>query len=617
MITLRQVTLSRGTKILLQEASANLHQKQKIGLVGRNGCGKTSLFGLITGKLSTDQGEFQINDHLRISHLSQQLPDSQDAAIDFVLAGDEAYMHLQKKLANAERLGDDETVLACYDELTQTHGYSKPALAASIMAGLGFSSDEQKLPVNHFSGGWRMRLSLARCLMKPADLLLLDEPTNHLDMEAIFWLERWLKQSPCTIILISHDRDFLDAICSHILHIEQQQLTLYPGNYSQFERTRAERLILQQATYQKQQDKIAHLMSFVNRFKAKASKAKQAQSRMKAIERMELVAQAQTDSPFSFEFYPCPKAGRPLLRCEKVNAGYEAGQAIIKNINLTINPGDRFALLGPNGEGKSTLIKTLTGTLSPLEGELYRSSNLAVGYFAQHQLEELDHQLSPIETIQALSPEAKEQSIRDYLGGFDFIGDMATGSIKHFSGGEKARLALAKLVWQKPNILLLDEPTNHLDLAMRAAIEIALQSYEGALILISHDRHLLKSTVDQFYLIYNKKIEAFNGDLDDYYEWLQNKDQPKNEKQTTSSSNTAYKEKKTLQNRLKKLEQLIEQAQKRCHQLEITLADTELYEASRQNELNQLIQEREHHQKQLAEAESEWLEIMTSLEMMD
>lgn len=616
MITLRQVTLSRGTKILLNNASVNLHLKQKIGLVGRNGCGKTTLFGLITGKLSTDLGDFQMTEHLRISHLSQQLPDSHEPAINFVLAGDENYTDLLKALSKAEQEGDDETVLACHEELAHSQGYSKPAQAASIMAGLGFSREEQELPVNHFSGGWRMRLSLARCLMKPADLLLLDEPTNHLDMEAIFWLERWLKQSPCSILLISHDRDFLDAICSHILHIEHQNLTLYPGHYSQFEKTRAERMALQQTVYQKQQEKIAHLMSFVNRFKAKASKARQAQSRMKAIEKMELVAQAQSDSPFSFEFYPCPKAGRPLLRCEKVNAGYEGAHPIIKNINLTINPGDRLALLGPNGEGKSTLIKTLTGSIQALEGEIYRSNNLAVGYYAQHQLEELDNQLSPVETIQALSPEAKEQSIRDYLGGFDFTGDMAKGSIQHFSGGEKARLALAKLVWQKPNILLLDEPTNHLDLAMRAAIEIALQSYEGALILISHDRHMLKSTVDNFFLVYNKTIDVFDGDLDDYYQWLQNKETLKKESHAAPASNNSYKEKKALQNRLKKIEQGLEKTQEDNNRLEAALADTRLYEASGQNQLDRLIKEREHLQKQLAEAESEWLEVMAVLETM-
>ncbi len=614
MISLREMTLTRGNKVLLDKASVSLHEKQKIGLVGRNGCGKSSLFGLLSGKLQPDHGDCQMNEQLRISHLSQQLPDSDTQALEFVLAGDDDYIRLKAQLTQAEETGDDATVLAIHEQLTQTGGYSKPAQAATIMAGLGFGSKEQLLPVNHFSGGWRMRLSLARCLMKPADLLLLDEPTNHLDMEAIFWLERWLKQVPCSIILISHDREFLDAFVSHILHIEHQGIALYTGNYSRFEQTRAEKLALVQASFEKQQNKIAHLMSFVNRFKAKASKAKQAQSRVKAIEKMELVAQAQADSPFSFEFYPCPRAGRPLLNCDKVNAGYSDYQIILKHINLALNPGDRIALLGPNGEGKSTLIKTLTGAVEPLSGTIERSANLAVGYYAQHQLEELDNRLSPLETIQALSPDAKEQTIRDYLGGFDFMGDMATHSIKNFSGGEKARLALAKLVWQKPNLLLLDEPTNHLDLSMRSAIEIALQSYEGALILISHDRHMLKSTVDDFYLVYGQRLTPFDGCLDDYYQWLQTKDSSKQKTNSDSKPIKPYKEKKALQNRLKKLEQMIEDSQSRLKILEHSLADTVLYEADRQAELDKLIIDREAAHNKLIETECEWMDVMTSLE---
>lgn len=611
MITLRQVTLSRGNKLLLDKASVSLHEKQKIGLIGQNGCGKSSLFNLILGQLTADQGECQLNAQLRISHLSQQLPDSDETALDFVLAGDEDYLRLQQRLQQAEKNGDDRAVLACHEELAQSAGYSKPAQAATIMAGLGFRHEAQSLPVNHFSGGWRMRLSLSRCLMKPADLLLLDEPTNHLDMEAIFWLERWLRQSPCSLILISHDREFLDACVSHILHIEQQKTLLYSGNYTRFEHIRAEQLALQQAQYEKQQSKIKHMMSFVNRFKAKASKAKQAQSRIKAITKMEQVAQAQLDSPFSFEFFPCPKAGKPLIHCEKINAGYASGNSVLKNVNLSLNPGDRIALLGPNGEGKSTLIKTLTGSLPPQSGLIHRSTHLSIGYYAQHQLEELDCRLSPLETIQALSPEAKEQSIRDYLGGFNFIGNMATHSIQHFSGGEKARLALAKLVWQQPNLLLLDEPSNHLDLAMRSALEIALQSYEGALILISHDRHLLRTSVDDFYLVYQHKLQAFKGDLDDYYQWLQSKNaQHLAQQQQANPPSTEYKQKKTRQNRLKKLEQCIDDYQARLDKLEAELADNRLYAEHRQAELKRLLAERENLQNQLNQAESEWFALL-------
>ncbi|CDZ77092.1 putative ABC transporter ATP-binding protein YheS [Legionella massiliensis] len=614
MLTLNQITLSRGNKILLDKASVALHEKQKVGLVGHNGCGKSSLFSLIMGGITPDTGECLLNPQLRISHLAQQLPDSDELALDFVLAGDEEYIGLQQKLSQAESQGAHEEVLHCHELLAQTAGYSKPAKAAAIMAGLGFSAEQQQRRVNSFSGGWRMRLSLARCLMKPADLILLDEPTNHLDMEAIFWLEKWLKQSPSSILLISHDREFLDAFVTHILHIEQQTMNLYTGNYSRFEQTRAQQLALQQQLYEKQQQKISHLMTYVNRFKAKASKAKQAQSRLNAIAKMDILAQAQVDSPFSFDFYPCDRAGSPLLRAEQVFAGYEENHPILKKMNLLLNPGDRVALLGPNGEGKSTLIKTLTGSLKPLSGSIYRSPNLHIGYYAQHQLDELDSRLSPVETIQAMSPEAREQSIRDYLGGFNFIGDMAMKPIHHFSGGEKARLALAKLVWQKPNLLLLDEPTNHLDLGMRAAIELALQSYEGALILISHDRHLLRTAVDDFYLVYQKQVQPFKGDLDDYYQWLQNKDSAKENNQSTTSN--AYKEKKTLQNRLKKLEQTVDQHHQRLSQLEITLADLTLYEEGQKSKLQKLLDEQKRLQNELAQAEEEWLEVVSSLELL-
>ncbi len=615
MLTLRQITLSRGKKILLDQASVNLYEKQKIGLVGHNGCGKTSLFNLLLGQLTADSGEFLINPHLRISHLSQQLPDSDERALDFVLAGDEEFQRLQQRLSDAEKSHNDAEVIACHELLAQTAGYSKPAKAATILAGLGFKSTDVEAAVNSFSGGWRMRLSLARCLMKPADLLLLDEPTNHLDMEAIFWLEKWLKQSVNTVIMISHDREFLDAFVSHILHIDQQNMVLYGGNYSVFEQTRAQKMALQQAVYEKQQQKINHLMTYVQRFRAKASKAAQAQSRLNAIAKMEVVAQAQVDSPFSFEFFSCPRAGKPLIRCDHVSAGYQADNPVLKKINLILNPGDRIALLGPNGEGKSTLIKTLTGQLAPLAGTIQRSTHLKIGYYAQHQLEQLDCNLSPVETIQLLTPDAKEQTIRDFLGGFNFIGDMATHTIEHFSGGEKARLALAKLVWLKPNLLLLDEPTNHLDLGMRAAIEIALQSYEGALILISHDRHLLRTTVDDFYLVFQKQVQVFKGDLDDYYQWLQAKEPSKESKELATGN--AYREKRSLQNRLKKLEQMAEQFQQQITKLETDLADEALYQDSQKNKLQTLIAQREQAQKQLGITEEEWLDVVDALDVLD
>ncbi|MCE3044308.1 ABC-F family ATP-binding cassette domain-containing protein [Legionella sp. 16cNR16C] len=613
MLSLRQISLSRGNKVLIEDSSISLFEKQKVGFIGHNGCGKSTLFALILGQLQADQGDCIISNNLRISHLSQQLPDTDEPALQFVLSGDVDYMNLLEKLQRAEQEDNHEEVLSCHETLTQTGGYSKPALAASIMNGLGFSAEEQSKPVNSFSGGWRMRLSLARCLMKPADLLLLDEPTNHLDMEAIFWLERWLKQTPGSILLISHDREFLDALSTHILHIEQRKMTLYTGNYSSFEKTRAMQLSLLQQMYEKQQQKINHMMDFVNRFKAKATKAKQAQSRLNAISKMEVIAQAHADSPFSFNFLPSPRAGNPLIHCEQVTAGYDINQPILKKFNLILNPGDRIALIGPNGQGKSTLIKTLTGTIAPLSGQINRSAHLKIGYYAQHQLEDLDIRLSPLETIQQLSPEVREQAIRDYLGGFNFIGDMATNPITHFSGGEKARLALAKLVWQKPNLLLLDEPTNHLDLGMRTAIEIALQSYEGALILISHDRHLLKTTVNDFYLVYQQKLRVFQGDLEDYHNWLLNPE-PLKSNAADNSGNNQYRERKSLQNRLKKLEQYIDDYHEQMKALELELGDSSLYDATQQEKLQQLLKKQEKASKELKKAEEEWLEISELLE---
>ncbi len=621
MLTLRQITLARGTKCLLNNASVALHEKQKIGLIGHNGCGKTSLFSLILGKVLAEAGECLLNPQLRISHLSQQLPNTDDQALTFVLSGDHDYAILQARLQQAELEGDDAEIFLCHERLEQTGGYGKPAKAATIMAGLGFDTKEQQRPLNSFSGGWRMRLSLARCLMKPADLLLLDEPTNHLDMEAIFWLEKWLKQTASSIMVISHDREFLDAFVSHILHVDQQNLTLYTGNYSAFEKIRAQQLALQQAMYEKQQQKISHLMSYVNRFRAKATKAKQAQSRLKLIEKMDLVAQAQIDSPFSFNFYPCSRVSNPLIHCNKVQAGYES-TIILKKLNFILNTGDRIALLGPNGEGKSTLIKTLIGDLPTLAGRLTRAENLQIGYYAQHQSEELDLTLSPVETIKALTPEAREQTIRDYLGNFNFTGDMATYPIHHFSGGEKARLALAKLVWLKPNLLLLDEPTNHLDLGMRAAIEIALQSYEGALILISHDRHLLRTTVDDFYLVYGQEVQPFKGDLEDYHQWLQSREiQPPTailpSAASSSSSTDQYREKKSLQNRIKKLEQSLKHSQQQLTILNEQLSDLSLYDSSQESKLKTLHSQQKNLQDGVMQMEEEWLELVSNLEQLN
>ncbi|WP_367606400.1 ABC-F family ATP-binding cassette domain-containing protein [Legionella sp. W05-934-2] len=617
MLNLTNLTLMQGNKILIKKSSISLFEKQKVGLVGKNGSGKSSLFSLILGQLHPEEGECLLNNNLRISHLAQHVPDSEEPAIDYVLGGDVDYQALMHELKEAEHLGDADKMVACHNRLSETDGYAKPAQAAAILAGLGVANERQTEAVKAFSGGWRMRLNLARCLMKPAELMLLDEPTNHLDLEAIYWLEKWLKQSPATIIIISHDRDFLDAFTSHTLHIEHQQLTLYSGNYSQFELIRAEKLALQQATYEKQQAKVAHLMSFVDRFRYKASKAKQAQSRLKAIERINLIAQAQVDSNFSFQFYPCDRVSSPMLQSEELDAGYQKGEPVLQKVNLTINPGDRIALLGPNGMGKSTLIKTLTQRIAPLAGQIHRAKHLNIAYYAQHQLEELDVHQSPMAQIQALSPEVSEQEIRNFLGGFGFQGDNALTTIEHFSGGEKARLALAKLVWQKPNLLLLDEPTNHLDLDMRAAVTLALQSFEGAMILISHDRHLLRNSVDQFYLIYNNRVSAFDGDLDDYYQWLSQLQTSLNSTTKKADSSQLFKQKKQLTNRVDKLERQITELQQEHLTIENDLSDLTLYEAGNAHKLSSLQDKAHLIKSQLSQMEQDWLEAIENLEALN
>jgi ATP-binding cassette subfamily F protein 3 len=616
MLTFSHIGLQRGHKVLFHDASVSLFNKQKVGIVGKNGCGKSSLFALITGKLHVDSGEVLLQNQLKVSSLLQELPDTSQSAVDYVLEGDEEYTYWQSKLVKAIEEHDDQGIMYANEQLLHNDAYTKPSLAASILAGLGFSQEQQSKTVESFSGGWQMRLSLARCLMKPADLYLLDEPTNHLDLEAILWLEKWIVQLPAAVLLISHDREFLDNVVEKTLHIEQQNMKLYSGNYSYFEQARAQQLLLQQSMYEKQQRHIKHMMSFVERFKAKATKAKQAQSRMKAIDRLEIIAQAHLDSEFQFEFFPVKSLGNPLIKVDHLDIGYSTGAAILKNCHFILHTQDRIGLLGPNGQGKSTFIKTLTGELPPLSGELVANSQLRVGYYAQHQLDQLDLSLSPLETIQQLDLSAREQEIRNFLGGFNFCGDMATGSIKHFSGGEKARLALAKMVWQKPDILLLDEPTNHLDLDIRASIEMALQSYEGAVILISHDRHLLKTTVNDFYLICDGQMKPFAGDLDDYYQWLLNFSSKSNDIKAASSATKSidYKETRLLQNRLKKLETDIEKVSSEIAKIETELCSETIYEDSQKSKLQQLQQQQQICQSRLQDMENEWLQVMSRLE---
>lgn len=614
MLSFQQISFARGNKVLFENASTVLFQKQKVGLVGKNGCGKSTLFSIIQGHLHVDTGEVQLHPNIQISVLQQELPHGEESILDYVLAGDEEYIHWKLQLESALLTNNSELVSKCHEQLEQMNAYSKPALAASILSGLGFSYEQQQLSVNSFSGGWRMRLSLARCLLKPADLYLLDEPTNHLDLEAIFWLEQWLKDLSATVLLISHDREFLDAVVDKILHVEHAQMKIYSGNYTNFENVRAQQLLQHQAQYESQQRHIQHMMSFVNRFKAKASKSKQAQSRLKAIERLELVAQAHVDSGFNFEFYPTEDAGVPLLKCVGLTVGYEYSNPIIQQVFFELNPKDRIALLGLNGQGKSSFIKTLVGEVSPLSGELFIHPKIKIGYFAQHQMDDLDNTLSPLQTILKLTPHAKELDVRKFLGGFNFHGDEVGACIKDMSGGEKARLALAKLVWMKPNLLLLDEPTNHLDIEMKTAIELALQSFDGAVVLISHDRHLIKTTVEQFYLIHEKKLSEFIGDIDDYKNWLNNLPRSSVVEKSTNQNAVDHKELKTIKNRIKKLEQLMDEVQLKIKNINHQLCSEELYDSSRKADLFILQEQLQEMKKKAADIEDEWVELMEKID---
>ncbi|WP_153115001.1 ATP-binding cassette domain-containing protein [Rhodocyclus tenuis] len=535
MISLRRLTFARAGEPLVADASLQIGPGWKIGLTGANGCGKSSFLALFTGGLHAEAGDLDWPASWRIAHVAQDTPALPDPALDFVLSGDSELAAIEAELALAEAAGAGEDVGeiigALHARLADIGGYAARARAAELLHGLGFSDADFARPVAEFSGGWRVRLNLARALMRRADLLLLDEPTNHLDLDAVLWLEAWLRAYPGTLLMISHDRDFLDATVSHILHIEQTTMALSTGGYSAFERQRAARLALQQSTYEKQQREIAHLHAFVERFRAKATKARQAQSRIKALARMEEVAAAHVDTPFSFRFRESVAAPDPLLTLRHADAGYP-GRRILANVELTLRPGERIALLGRNGAGKSTLIRLLAGELAPLPpteerqpaGERRDGKGLSIGYFAQHQLEALRAdesaltQLARVDAAQGGS--TREQELRDYLGSFDFRGDMATLPCGRFSGGEKSRLALALLIWCRPNLLLLDEPTNHLDLEMREALNLALQEYEGGVVLVSHDRHLLRTTADRLLLVADGGVTPFDGDLDDYADWL-------------------------------------------------------------------------------------------------
>lgn len=626
MIQLQQVELRRGIQCLFKDADLTVFPGQKVGIVGANGCGKSSLFALLQGKISADAGNLSIPSSWDIATVAQETPAAECSAMDYVLQGDEQLFPLLLKVRTDCSQSD---LAAIHLQIEALDGYRAEAKAGVLLDGLGFSGEMQQKAVKSFSGGWRMRLNLARALMQRADLLLLDEPTNHLDLDAVLWLEKYLTNYQGTLLLISHDRDFLDAVTDNIVHIERQTLTLYKGNYSQFERQRAEQLAQQQANYDKQQLQVAHLQKFIDRFKAQATKARQAQSRIKALERMTLFAPAHVDSPFSFSFREPKSLPNPLLKMDNVQAGY-ADNVILSQIKFQLLPGSRIGLLGRNGAGKSTLIKLLSGDMQPQSGDIWFANGVSLGYFAQHQLETLRPQDSPLQHLIRLDPLVPEQKLRDYLGGFGFYGDKALEACAPFSGGEKARLVLALIVYQRPNLLLLDEPTNHLDLDMREAIVMALQEFTGATVIVSHDRHLLSSCTDEFYLVANGKVAPFDGDLTDYYQWLQQdakQSQANVTAATPASSNQVRKDQKRLEadlrNLLRPIKKQLDKLELRQQQLETTLSELEqqlgqsdIYNAERKTDLNALLSQQAKASRELSEVETAWFEAQEQLEQV-
>ncbi|WP_369582096.1 ATP-binding cassette domain-containing protein [Kingella oralis] len=630
MIEIKNLTLQRGSKILLDNATATINPRQRIGLIGKNGTGKSSLFALIKGEIGQDKGDLLLPKTWKLAAVAQETPALDTTALDYVLQGDAELQHFQAALAAAEAADDGMKQAEWHAKLDEIDAYSAPARAAKLLSGLGFSQDEHAKPVKAFSGGWRMRLNLAQALMCRADLLLLDEPTNHLDLETVLWLENHLASLPCTQIIISHDRDFLNATTTQTLELAKQKLTLYGGGYDFYLKERAQRLANQQAAFAKQQAKIQHLQSFINRFKAKATKATQAQSRVKALEKMEKIAPAQLDNEFLFEFAAPEHLPNPLLKMEHADLGYGA-ETVLKNISLSLENGARFGLLGVNGSGKSTFIKALSGSLKPQNGQILRSDKLNIGYFAQHQLDTLRSDQSPMWHIQKLSPEAREQEIRNFLGGFLFTGEMATAPIAPFSGGEKARLALAMLVWQKPNLLLLDEPTNHLDLDMRHALTLALQSFEGALILVSHDRSLIEATTDQFLLIDQGSLKTFDGDLNDYRAWRLAQENataaPAQSSQSQSRKDTKRQEAQMRQERARRtkpVQQKIAQAEKEIaalttaqQQCEAILSQESIYQPENKAKLQETLAKVNEIKVKLTKFEEDWLQWQEDLETIN
>ena len=630
MIEIKNLTLQRGLKVLLDQAALSLAPGRRVGLIGKNGSGKSSLFALLKGEITADKGDVSIPKHWKTAAVAQETPALDISALDYVLQGDGELQLFQTALHEAEAKNDGMKQAEYHAKLEEIDAYSAPARAAKLLSGLGFSQEEHGRPVKSFSGGWRMRLNLAQALMCRADLLLLDEPTNHLDLETVLWLENHLSCLPCTQIIISHDRDFLNATTTQTVELSDQKLTLYGGNYDFYQAERARRLAQQQAAYLKQQAQIKHLQSFIDRFKAKATKAVQAQSRMKALDKLERIAPAHFDSGFSFEFDSPAHLPNPLLQLDKADLGY-GGEPVLHGIDLSLESGARYGLLGVNGSGKSTFIKTLAGELNVLSGRIVRSDKLNIGYFAQHQLDTLRPDQSPLWHIQKLSPDVREQEIRNFLGSFNFVGDAALQKTEPFSGGEKARLALAMIVWQKPNLLLLDEPTNHLDLDMRHALTLALQSFQGALIVVSHDRSLLEATTDSFLLIEQGRLKTFDGDLEDYRRYRLAQEnaaaapaasaQSQNRKDAKRIEAQIRQEKARLG---KPLQQKISQAEKEIAALseiqtacEAFLAQEDAYSDANKTKLQQTLAQLAETKVKLEKQEENWLAWQEELEQIN
>jgi len=638
MLRLVDLTLARGTKRLLEGASLTVHARHKVGLVGPNGCGKSSLFALILGDAHQDAGSVELPSAWTIAHVAQEAPAVATPAIEFVMDGDRELREIERALEAAEIAaasdphGEGEALALLHHRFDEVGGYAARARAATLLSGLGFGGSVQERPVAEFSGGWRVRLNLAQALMCRSDLLLLDEPTNHLDLDAVLWLEDWLARYPGTLLLVTHDRDFLDGVVDTIVHFDARKLKTYTGNYSQFERERAQQLALQQSMYAKQQRQIAHLQAFVDRFRAKATKAKQAQSRIKALERMERIAAAHADSPFEFSFAPVSTAAQRLVQLERATLGYSGRPPVLDRLDWGILNGDRIGLLGPNGAGKSTLLKAIGGALAPLSGERHVAQTLSLGYFAQHQVEQLRGDETPLWHLARIDPAAREQELRDFLGGFDFRGEMATSAVERLSGGEKARLTLALLVRQRPNLLLLDEPTNHLDIEMREALAEALQDYGGALVVVAHDRHLLRATTDALWLVADGRIAPFDGDLDDYRDWVLERsrrsgdsgrddgeaaginDRKARKRAEAEARQKSYAQKKPLADKLARVERQMSELSAEHKAVEAWLASPAAYTEMEKDALKERIAQQGDLAWRLARLEEEWLEISEALE---